>query len=250
MLRSTAVSVIFAVAVVVAVPLVVLCLLAGIPWLLAPIVGLIVGAALVVPRLRNVEQSVLAQFSGSPADEFRHARLLNLVEGLVLSIGLPEPDVLVLDDPALNAMTVVGADTVTLIVTQGLLEALDRLELEGVVAELLVRAKDGDAAVGTAAASLIGGLFLEGPLKPFRAFGVNRLQAMLDRDRDLLADQAAVGVTRYPPALASAFSKMKSGDIIPSSSTVRVEHLWLVPPPRALVATYPLDLRIDVLQEI
>ena len=43
-------------------------------------------------------------------------------------------------------------------------EALDRIELEGVVAELLVRAKDGDAAIGTGAASLIGGLFLDGPL--------------------------------------------------------------------------------------
>ena len=218
--------------------------------MLAPIVGLLAGAALVVPRLRNVEQSVISQFSAVPADEMRHARLLNLVGGLVLSIGLPEPDVRVLDDPALNAMTVVGADTVTLIVTQGLLDALDRLELEGVVAELLVRAKDGDAAIGTGAASLIGGLFLDGPLKPFRAYGVGRLRAMLDDDRDLLADRAAVGITRYPPALVSAFTKMKSGDLVPAGSTPRVEHLWLVPPTRALVASHPLDLRIDVLQEI
>ncbi len=249
-LRSTALTVIVGVAVVVAIPLLIICVLTGIPWPLAPIIGLVAGVALVVPRLRNVEQAVLSQFSAVPADELRHARLLNLVEGLVLSIGLPEPEVRVLEDPALNAMAVVGSDSVTLIVTQGLLEALDRLELEGVVAELLVRAKDGDAAIGTGAASLIGGLFLDGPLGSFRAFGVSRLRAMLDDDRDLLADRAAVGVTRYPPALASAFVKMKSGELVPAGSTARVEHLWLVPPPRALVASHSLDLRIDVLQEI
>jgi heat shock protein HtpX len=237
-------------ALVIGVPLVALCLLLGISWVIGLVVAIGIAVGLIAPRLTPGDDEVLRAFDAEPADELRHARLLNLVRGLVLSIGLPEPDVLVAPDDASNAMTVAAGDRVTVLMTQGLIDRLDRLELEAVVAELLVRAKEGDAELGTAAASFIGGLFFEGPLRAFRSFGVNRLRSLFDEDRDLIADRTAVRVTRYPPGLISALGKLRSCETRPAGSNPTSDHLWLVAPPEGLVPSHPLDLRIDVLEEI
>ncbi|MEZ5379828.1 MAG: hypothetical protein R2733_25260 [Acidimicrobiales bacterium] len=237
------------VALALAIPLVVLLLLLGWPWFIGIVVAIVVAAVLVFPTTKQPAANVLSAINGRPPNEMAHARLVNLVEGLSLSTGVVEPEVIVLDDAARNAMTVADPSGVTLVITQGLVEALDRMQLEGVVAELLVRAKDGDAELGTEVASLVDRCS-SGVLKPFSSFVVGRSTALFDEDRDLLADQAAVGVTRYPPALASAFATLRSGSLQPSCATPSNAHLWLVPHPTALVPSHPLDLRIDVLEEI
>lgn len=235
---------------VVAVPLVLICLVLGVPWYFAPVVALVVALAYTWPKTRNVTTVIPAPLWGEDADPIAHARLLNLVDGLVLSLGLATPAVRVLDTGGMNAMTVAAPDAVTLVFTRGLLEGLERIELEGVVAAMLVRAKEGDAVVATAAAAAVGRLYLAGPLRPLRGFAVGRLRHALDRDRDILADRDAVRVTRYPPGLIAALAKIEAGTPRVADITEPVAHLWLVPPAHALVASHPLDLRIDVLQEI
>ena len=239
-----------AVALVIAIPLMVVLYLVGWPWFLGLLLGLVAAVALIWPKTKHPADVVLASFRGRRPGETRDARLINLVEGLSLSTGVTEPTVVILEEPAGNAMTVSDDDGVTIVLTQGLLDSLDRMQLEGVVAELLIRAKDGDADLATAVASLVSGLS-SGLLRPFAPFVSSRAVALFDEDRDLLADQAAVGVTRYPPALASAFAALKkSGSTQPSGVAAAYGHLWLIPPPNALVPSHPLDLRIDVLEEI
>ncbi len=240
-------------ALVLATPLVLILLLLGVPWFVGLAVGivagLVVGSVIVLQQVKNPATQVLSTVSGRSPDPIAHARLINLVEGLSLSTGVVEPTVTVVDDHALNAMTVADPAGVTVVITQGLVASLDRMELEGVVAELLVRAKDGDAELATAVAALLercsGGVF-----KPFESFVATRSKSLFDEDRDLLADQAAVGITRYPPGLASALATLKSGTVKPMAASPSNAHLWLVPPATALVPSHSLDLRIDVLEEI
>lgn len=219
------------------------------PWYIGLVVAIAVAVALVYPKTKNPAASVLATVSGRAPEPIAHARLINLIEGLSLSTGVVEPTVIIVDDAARNAMTVADEGGVTVVITEGLVDALDRMEMEGVVAELLVRAKEGDAELGTAVAALIS-RFSSGVMKPFGSFVASRSTSLFDEDRDLLADQAAVGVTRYPPGLASALSTLKSGSLQPAGVTTSSAHLWLVPPTTALVPSHSLDLRIDVLEEI
>lgn len=227
----------------------VLMLLDG-PLLIAPIIGIIAAGLLVVPYLRGGERWLIHQLGAQPANDTQHARLMNVVDGLSLSTGITQPDVLVLDDRATNAMTIDGASGTTLVLTQGLLDELSLLELEAIVAELLVRAREGDAAVSTQAARLLGGLFLSGPLRVASSLAVRQLDHVLDVDRDIVADRQAVGVTRYPPALVSAFAKLSNTSIRAERTSKVNAHLWLITPPDAPVPSHPLGLRIDALEEI
>lgn len=235
---------------VVAVPLVVLAVLIDLPWWPAILIGLAAGVVVVWRAIAQAPSRLLTSLGDpSPVD---HPRLENLVEGLSLTAGLTEPDLLMVDDPALNALTVSGGDTTALVVTSGLLQHLDLMQLEGVVAELLVRIKDGDAERATVGASLVGPL-LDGLLAGLLgAVGARSLSSAFDSDRDLLADMAAASLTRYPPALGSALREIEARGHQPANASRRNGHLWLASPlgDDAVVPSSPLEWRIDMLMEI
>ncbi|MGA0064857.1 MAG: M48 family metalloprotease, partial [Ilumatobacteraceae bacterium] len=92
-----------------------------------------------------------------PADPEQYKRLHNLVEGLCIASGLPKPRVYVIDDPAPNAFaTGRNPRNAAIAVTTGLLEKLNRVELEGVVAHELAHIKNYDILVSTLAVTLVG----------------------------------------------------------------------------------------------
>ncbi len=254
----------FALAVaVVAIPLVVIgwllfAILPG-PWWLGVLLGLIVAVGLVWLRLRNAASGVLTKLGGGLLQADGSVRLENLVRGLSLAGGVEEPEVVVLADPARNAMAVrspIGSGSRNhLVVTQGLLETLEVVELEGVVAELLTRLRNGDAEAATVGAALFGQPILDGPLSavlgPVASLGLGKL---LRDDRDLEADRQAVSLTRYPPGLFGALKQIGEGDVTPKSYSRGLAHLWLIDPGHdgssLGVGRAPLDLRIDVLAEL
>ena len=226
------------------------------PWWLGIVLGPVLAAGLVWSRLRAADQRVLSRLGGGLLDADGLPRLENLVQGLSLAGGVEEPSVLVLRDPARNAMAVRYGGRNHLVVTQGLLESLEVVELEGVVAELLTRLRNGDAEAATVGAALFGQTVLDGPLQPVllpvAKLGLARL---LSDDRDLEADRQAVSLTRYPPGLAGAFRAMARGDVVPAVGTEGLAHLWLIDPRPAGARSAPgqrasLDLRIDVLAEL
>ena len=123
------------------------------------------------------------------------ARLWNLAEGLSISAGVRQPRLLVVDSPALNAMAAGGRPGRAVVaVTSGLLAELERIELEAVLAE---RA-DADPPTRDGAGDRAGG-----HVRPRPAPGPTR-------GRDAQVDQAAVALTRYPPALAAALEKLEA----------------------------------------
>lgn len=241
-----------------ALPLVVIGLVLGfllpVPWWIGPVLALVGAAVWVWLLWRSAAARLLDALGCEPADQADHARLLNLVQGLSLAGGSGEPEVYVVDSPARNAAAVAQGATNAIVATQGLLDSVDRVGLEGVVAEALVRIGSGDAEAATVGAALFGSM-LSGPggalLSPIAGAGLSRL---LGPDRELMADQGAVALTRYPPGLLTALDAVRSGSAVVEDVSSSLDHVWIVPPRSVTKAAGPgdtsLDLRIDVLGEL
>ena len=105
------------------------------------VVGFVVGTVAVgLTMWWAAEPLARRSLGGAVADDVSHARLLNLVDGLCATIGTTPPEVRIRNEAGLNA-AVCGRRrrTATMVVTQGLLAELTRVELEGVVAQQLTR---------------------------------------------------------------------------------------------------------------
>jgi heat shock protein HtpX len=205
----------------------------------------------------------LAVSRAVPADEQEYQRLHNLVEGLCIAAGLPKPRVYVINDSAPNAFaTGRNPKNAAIAVTTGLLEKMNRVELEGVVAHELSHIKNYDILVSTIAVTLVGAVALltdiairmmwwnggrvardgdrEGGANPLALVGFAMLilapisakvmQAAISRRRETLADVTACQLTRYPPGLISALEKLKSDVTVVHSSTTATAHLWIEQP--------------------
>ena len=105
----------------------------------------------------NSDKIALAASQAKPADESEYRRYHNLVEGLCIAAGLPKPRLYVVDDPAPNAFaTGRNPKHAAVAVTTGLLETMNRVELEGVIAHELSHVKNYDILVTTIAVLAVG----------------------------------------------------------------------------------------------
>jgi heat shock protein HtpX len=184
------------------------------------------------------DRRVLAKIGGRDADPRRDARLCNLVEGLSISAGLKQPRIKVIDSPGLNAMAAgTSASRAVVAVTSALVSELDRIELEAVLAEELVQIRRGETLPETVVVA---------------TFGLGKGWAV-PGDRDGQADQGAIGLTRYPPALASALEKIESKGATVAGQASYMAHLWLADPRGSegnARGRLPLGERIEALREL
>ena len=198
-----------------------------------------------------------------PADPVQYQRLHNLVEGLCIAGGLPKPGVYIVDDPAPNAFAT-GRDPrhAAIAVTTGLLEKMNRVELEGVLAHELSHIRNYDILVSTLAVTLVGGMailtdtairmmwwnggrvrrdgdrsdgtnplaFVGFALLIFAPILAKAMQATISRQRETLADVSACQMTRYPPGLISALEKLRDDTTVTHSATTATAHLWIEQP--------------------
>lgn len=196
--------------------LVVLIALVFVDLIIAVVAAIVLGGLIFVLVQRTATSRVLYALSAEPLDDGVEPRLESLVESICASHGINEPGLYVAKTTAMDAAVVGRSNDTRLVVTQGLLDRLDRLELEAVIARELSMFGSGVFA-GTVLASL-GGLL--GP-----AGGLLRAQLLDDR-RFVTADFDAVGVTRYPPALAAAFAKaVESARVTHRPAS---DHLWMI----------------------
>jgi len=182
-------------------------LVAPLGVLVAGPVGLVVAIGVAgwifagAPRhlLRSLGAEPLA---GERANSREALRLQGSLEALGASLGLRPPAVWVLDDPSVNALAIgTSPRRVALVVTQGLLDRLDPLLLEAVLAHELCHVRHQDTALRTVAGSLAV------RLAPLGDVG-DRLHRICGRGTELRTDLAALAVTRYPPALRDALQLM------------------------------------------
>ncbi|NBT36911.1 MAG: zinc metalloprotease HtpX [Actinobacteria bacterium] len=205
----------------------------------------------------------LAVSRAHPADEVTYKRLHNLVEGLCIASGLPKPRVYVIDDPAPNAFaTGRNPKHAAIAVTTGLLDTMNRVELEGVVAHELSHIKNYDILVSTLAVTLVGTIAIITDItlrmmwwnggrahrsgdrndrgNPLALIGIVLLilapfigkimQATVSRRRETLADVSAVRMTRYPPGLISALEKLQADSTVTHSASMATAHMWIEQP--------------------
>jgi heat shock protein HtpX len=199
-----------------------------------------------------------------PAPQDEYPRLHNLVEGLCIAAGLPKPQVYVIDDEAPNAFaTGRNPKHAAIAVTTGLLDMMNRMELEGVLAHELSHIKNYDILVSTLAVTMVGVLALvsdifirmlwwnggrsgrndgehSSPLGFLAPLGFailllspllgRLLQYAVGRRRELLADVSGVEMTRYPPGLISALEKLKGDTTVVHGSSRATAHLWIEAP--------------------
>jgi heat shock protein HtpX len=237
----------------------------GPAWL---IFGLGLAVALSAGSYFYGDRIVLASTRAREVTPEQEPRLHNIVEGLAIAAGIPKPRVFVVPEQAPNAYAT-GRDPEhsSIAVTQGLLDAMNRVELEGVVAHEMSHILDRDMLVGTIVATLVGAVVLMseffmramwwggvggrrgndrggGPVEAI-LFAVGFVLIILapifgqivrfamSRQREYLADAQGAMLTRYPPGLAAALKKISAASSIPMrSANNATAHLWLNQPSR------------------
>lgn len=205
---------------------------------------------------------IVLSMTGARALEKKDApELYNIIENLSIAAGLPMPKVYLVPDKSPNAFAT-GRDPkhAVVAVTSGILEILNRTELEGVLAHELSHVGNRDMLLSTVAVVLAGfvslladffmrslwwgrgrddnrgggGLFiLIGVVLSILApIATTLIQLAISRKREFLADASGALLTRYPEGLASALEKISKVSIPVSRATPTTAHLWFADPLR------------------
>src|ERR687893_769195 len=230
--------------------------------------------------------------AASRAKEITHDEapvLFNVVEEMAIASGLPMPKVYVVNDTAHNAFAT-GRDPehASVAVTKGLLEKLDRDELQGVIAHEMAHVGNFDIRyamlvgilVGTTV--LISDFFLRGlwfgggrrregggqaqiimiilavVLAVLAPIFARLLQLSISRQREYLADATAVRLTRNPKGLADALQKISGDTEVLEVANRATAHLYIVNPikkfekrAKGLFSTHPpIEERIQILRSL
>jgi heat shock protein HtpX len=163
--------------------------------------------------------------TGAASVEPGEAKVLyDVVGGLCVATGLPQPKVYVVDDPAPNAFAFGrSAANAGGAVTSGLLDLMSRRELEGVLAHELSHIRNHDVQVTTLAVTTIG------VLAPIANLGARLLSYAVSREREELADMSAVALVT-PDGLRRALEKLESDQTVLHKTAHATAHLWFVEP--------------------
>jgi heat shock protein HtpX len=203
---------------------------------------------------------VVISLSGAKlAPKAQFPDLHNVVENLSITAGLPVPKIYVVTDPSPNAFAT-GRDPkhAVVAVTTGLLQIMERKELEGVLAHELSHIGNRDMLVSTVAVvlagfvSIIADIFLRSQLFGFRdrdnregggvlmIIGIvlailapifaMLIQLAISRKREYLADASGALLTRYPEGLASALKKIGEYGKPMQRQSSAIAHLYLANP--------------------
>lgn len=236
-------------AALVAVPVLVVGLVL-IPAAVAVLVAVLAGAAVTALRLRGLGDRIVTAVGAVPVPEGDRPRLRSVVESAAMAVGVSEPRLYVIDSPACNAVTWGdGTGPISTAFTTGLLDAVDRLELEAVVGRQLTVAKDPSIDVVTVATVLFGPL-ARGPFADVVAALVHRT---VDDRCVVVADLEGARATRYPPGLVAALERVAAGTSVVAGVPAPLGVLCF-----AAVHGHdgpfevhpPIEDRIDLLREI
>jgi heat shock protein HtpX len=233
------------------------------------------------------DQIVLKMSNAHPLDENTHRDIYRMVENLSITAGLPMPKLYIMEDSALNAFaTGRNPEHGVVCLTTGIIERLESVELEGVIAHELSHIGNRDTLVSTVVVILVGFVALladwfrhaaffgggedsdnrgQGQviffvvaivLSLLAPFFATLLQLAISRKREFLADTSGALLTRYPEGLARALEKI-SGDTEPLEAANRATaHLYISNPLKGksfskLFMTHPpIEERVQILRNL
>lgn len=211
------------------------------------------------------DKIVLAVNRARPATPEENKKLINILDGLMVSSGLEhKPRLYIVDDPQPNAFaTGRNPENAVICVTTGLLEKLDYYELEGVVAHELSHIKNYDIRLSAVVSVMVGFIVMLSDWVSralFWGHGRDRdsdnkgnailmliglvclilapifgqlMQLALSRRREYLADSTAVEFTRNPDGLISALQKLDADSNELKTANNSTAHMYIVSPFKA-----------------
>ncbi|OGC78034.1 zinc metalloprotease HtpX [candidate division WWE3 bacterium RIFOXYD1_FULL_39_9] len=210
----------------------------------------------------NSDKIVLAISDAHEVAETDNQDLHNLVENVCIAGGLPKPKVYMINDTAMNAFAT-GRDPQHSVIcfTSGIVESLEKRELEGVIAHELSHIGNYDIRLMSIVSILVGTITLISDwLTRGRLYGSGRrgrdsqvngiillvgialiflspiiatlIKLAISRNREYLADSTAALITRYPQGLANALKKLAADKEILEAANGATAHLYISSPIR------------------
>lgn len=232
----------------------------------------------------NCDKIVLSLNGARPATEEQDKLLSSILDNLCIGTGLPRPKLYVIEDSAPNAFaTGRNPENAVICFTTGLIEKLNKYELEGVMAHELSHIKNYDILLSTVISVFVGFVVIISDfitrstlrrksssdekggsiiliiglvfliLSPIFA---TLMQLAISRKREYLADSSAVEITRNPEGLKSALTKLSLDTEALEAANKSTAHMYIVSPFKgkdiaSLFSTHPpLEKRIERLQNI
>lgn len=208
------------------------------------------------------DKIVLSMARAFPIKKEDNPELYRLVENLCIAAGLPLPKIYIIQENQLNAFAT-GRDKnhAVVAVTQGLLQRLDKTELEGIIAHELSHIGNKDILLSTVIVILVGVVSILSNIFfriSFWGGGMSKreksresssllivlgliaavlapiaatiIQLAISRKREFLADADGALLTRYPEGLASALEKISSDETPMQTANSAMSHLYIESP--------------------
>ncbi|CAN1530722.1 HtpX Zn-dependent protease with chaperone function [Candidatus Nanopelagicaceae bacterium] len=255
----------------------------------AGIVPIAVGIALISVwgSYYGSDKLVLTMTGAKLIQESDNPKLFNLIQEVTIASGLPMPKVAIVVDSAPNAFaTGRNPEHALIAFTTGILDVMDRDQLQGVIAHEMAHVANRDTLVSAVAATTAGAIaILSDMLTRMMWFGGGRdrnregngnpialvislvililaplaammLKSAISRKRESLADATAVSFTRNPAGLRSALEVLASDSTVVHQRSTAVAHIWIESPLDAksvskLFSTHPpIEERIAVLKSM
>jgi heat shock protein HtpX len=225
--------------------------------------ALVIGGLLTVGSYFGGDQLVLASSGAKEVDPTSAPQLMNVVQEMAIAAGVPMPKVYVIDDSAPNAFAT-GRDPkhASVAITSGLLQKLDREELQGVLGHEMSHVRNFDIRFGLLVAVLVGSIALLADMfLRFTWFGGGRsrndrngggaaaivfilaivlailapifarlVQLAVSRQREYLADASSVELTRNPHGIERALAKIAADQEVLESANRATAHLYFTNP--------------------
>ncbi len=262
----------------------------GVPWYLGVTAAVVLAIVSGAISYYGGGRIVLALSGARNIAKADNPMLFNVVDEMSIAAGLPMPDVYIMDDSAPNALaTGRKPEEAAIAVTTGLLEKLNRDELQGVIAHEMSHIRNYDILFMTMMAVLVGAIALlcdaflritwygrgryrgrgRGP-----AAGIMTLIALIlavlapiigkliqlaaSRRREHLADASSALLTRYPAGLASALRRIAGDPDVLEVANRATQHMYIVNPlktaqqrAQSLWSTHPaIEERIERLDRM
>jgi heat shock protein HtpX len=218
--------------------------------------------------------------------ESDNPKLFGLIQEVTIASGLPMPKVAIVEDDAPNAFaTGRNIDRAVIAFTTGLLDVMDRDQLQGVVAHEMAHVANRDTLVSAVAATSAGAIaIVSDMLMRMMWFGGGRrdrdsnanpatlvislvvlilapiaallLKSAISRKRESLADATAVAFTRNPSGLRSALEVLAQDNTVVKQRSNAVAHIWIESPldgksvSQMFASHPPIQQRIETLRKI
>jgi len=204
------------------------------------------------------DKLVLTMTGAKLIQESDNPKLFDLIHEVIIASGLPMPKVAIVIDDAPNAFaTGRDPDHALIAFTTGILDVMDRDQLQGVIAHELAHVANRDTLVSAVAATTAGAIaIVSDVLARMMFFGGRRennnanpialvvsliililapvaaimLKSAISRKRESLADATAVSFTRNPAGLRSALEVLAADSTVVRQRSTAVAHIWIESP--------------------